>query len=132
MGFILLFLFYFDLVAFSVFADFDVFCFSFFIGIVCCGLLIYLFNYVGWLFVQGESYLDQIEESIYEDVDRCHLFKVLRLLCLQSLTTGGIRSNKLDLFRRLIAQTYGFEELFTITNLEKCGMCVCLSMGVCV
>jgi len=47
---------------------------------------------------------------------------VLRLLCLQSLTSGGIVSAKFDLLRRELIQTYGYEYLFTLVNLEKLGM----------
>jgi hypothetical protein len=49
------------------------------------------------------------------------MLMVLRLLCIQSVTAGGIRSNKLDGLRKLIAQTYGYEQLFTLCNLEKSG-----------
>jgi hypothetical protein len=47
--------------------------------------------------------------------------KVLRLLCLLSLT-HGIKAKKFDFFRREIVQTYGFETLFTLNNLERLGM----------
>jgi hypothetical protein len=48
---------------------------------------------------------------------------VLRLLCVQSVTAGGIRTNKLDAIRRQIAQTYGYEHLYSVCNLEKAGWC---------
>lgn len=71
--------------------------------------------------LEGETYLDQIEDLISADTDRSLMLKVLRLLCLQSLTAGGVRSNRLDNIRRLVAHTYGFEQLFTIHNLERAG-----------
>ena len=46
---------------------------------------------------------------------------VLRLLCLQSLTTGGIRAGKYDPIRRTIVQTFGYRYALTMWNLEKAG-----------
>ena len=66
--------------------------------------------------------MDQIEDMICEDTDRTQMIKIFRLLCIQSVTAGGIRTNKLDSVRRLIAQTYGYEHLFTLLNLEKAGI----------
>ena len=48
----------------------------------------------------------------------------MRLFCLQSLSTGGIRAGRFDGIRKLIAQTYGFRHMFTISNLEKAGLIV--------
>lgn len=71
--------------------------------------------------LEGEVYLDQVEELIYADVNRSALPVVLRLLCLQSLTSGGIRANRYDSIRKLVVQTYGLPQLFTLLNLEKSG-----------
>lgn len=65
--------------------------------------------------------MEQVEDIICEDTEGVHLLMVLRLLCIQSVTSGGIRSNKLDSLRKLIVQTYGYEQLFTLCNLEKSG-----------
>ena len=72
--------------------------------------------------LEGELYVDQIEDMICADVERCDLYKVLRLMCIQSLTAGGIRSNRYDALRRMVVQTYGYQHLFLITNLEKAGL----------
>lgn len=72
--------------------------------------------------LEGESFLDQIEDMICADSDRVLFYRVLRLLCLQSLTAGGIRSSRYDNFRRLVVQTYGYEHLFTLSNLERAGL----------
>lgn len=37
--------------------------------------------------------LDAIEDMIHADVDRVEFFHILRLLCLQSICSGGIRKN---------------------------------------
>ena len=49
---------------------------------------------------------------------------MLRLFCLQSLSTGGIRAGRFDGIRKLIVQTYGYRHMFTICNLEKAGQIV--------
>jgi len=61
---------------------------------------------------------DYLEDCIAK-MDK--LSKVLRLLCLLSLTVG-IKAKKFDFFRREIVQTYGFETMFTLNNLERLGM----------
>jgi len=50
------------------------------------------------------------------------LVKVLRLLMLFSLTSGGVKPKQLEFFKREIIQTYGFEYIFTLNNLEKIGL----------
>ena len=72
--------------------------------------------------MEGESHLDEIEDLICADTDRSQLSRALRLLCLQSLSSGGIRSNKFDALKRIIIQTYGYEQLLTICNLERSGI----------
>jgi len=61
---------------------------------------------------------DYLEDCIAK-MDK--LSKVLRLLCLLSLTVG-IKQKKFDFFKREIVQTYGFETMFTLNNLERLGM----------
>jgi hypothetical protein len=41
---------------------------------------------------------------------------------LESLTNGGLKPKNLEFFKREILQTYGFEHLFTLNNLEKLGL----------
>lgn len=72
--------------------------------------------------LEGDTYLDQIEDMICADTDRTLFYRALRLLCLQSLTAGGIRSSRYDSMRRLFVQTYGYEHLFTLSNLERTGL----------
>ncbi|CAL7944777.1 unnamed protein product [Xylocopa violacea] len=50
------------------------------------------------------------------------LLKVLRLLCIQSLTNSGLKPKLLDYYKREIIQTYGFQNLPTLLNLEKAGL----------
>ena len=62
---------------------------------------------------------DTIEELIARDVP---LPTVLRLLCLESSISGGLRPRDLDNFKRLILQAYGYQHLLTLTALEKIGL----------
>eukprot|EP00744_Colponema_vietnamica_P021985 GILI01031525.1.p1 GENE.GILI01031525.1~~GILI01031525.1.p1 ORF type:complete len:440 (-),score=103.59 GILI01031525.1:114-1328(-) len=67
----------------------------------------------------AEAMMDFIEELI----DRQEpLVRVLRLLCLYSVVNGGIKPKPLEFFKREILQTYGFELLFTLNNLERSGL----------
>ncbi|PGH01956.1 hypothetical protein AJ80_08938 [Polytolypa hystricis UAMH7299] len=59
---------------------------------------------------------EAIEELIARDVP---LAIVLRLLCLESCMTGGLRPRDLDNFKRQILQAYGYQHLITLTALEK-------------
>ncbi|XP_070555122.1 vacuolar protein sorting-associated protein 33A-like [Ptychodera flava] len=50
------------------------------------------------------------------------LIKVLRLVCMQCLTNNGLKPKVLDFYRREILQTYGFEHMVTLNNLETVGL----------
>ncbi len=69
--------------------------------------------------LEGETCYDQIEELVAMQYPPLRL---LRLLCLQSVCSGGIKSSRYDTIRRDIVQTYGYEYLFVIHNLEKAGL----------
>ncbi len=60
---------------------------------------------------------------IEEMIDRQEpLIKVLRLLCLQSLTQNGLKKSVYDNYRRDIIQSYGMESLIVLNNLERTGL----------
>ena len=65
------------------------------------------------------SQFDAIEELIARDAP---LSQVLRLLCIYSCISGGIKTKEFDHFRRLILQGYGYQHLLTLQNLEKLQM----------
>jgi hypothetical protein len=69
--------------------------------------------------IEGEVCNDMLEEWI---CSRYPPWKVLRMLCLQSLCAGGIKSNRYDAFRSLIVQSYGYEFLMVLHELEKTGL----------
>ncbi|KAI0974228.1 Sec1-like protein [Xylaria arbuscula] len=59
---------------------------------------------------------DAIEELIARDTPLAH---VLRLLCIYSCVSGGIKSKDFDHFRRLVLEGYGYQHLMTLHSLEK-------------
>jgi hypothetical protein len=65
------------------------------------------------------SQFNAIEELIARDTP---LPQVLRLLCIYSCISGGIKAKELDHFRRLILQGYGYQHLLTLHNLERLQM----------
>jgi len=69
--------------------------------------------------VEGEARYEDLEDMIaaYEPVTQ-----VLRLLALQSLTAGGIRASKYDMLKREVVQSYGYEYLFALGNMEQVGL----------
>jgi vacuolar protein sorting-associated protein 33A len=68
--------------------------------------------------IEGETCYEVLEELIYSSYPP---YKVLRLLCLQSLTSGGIKANRYDAFRQAIVQVYGYQFLPVLHDLEKLG-----------
>ncbi|CAI9744345.1 sorting-associated 33A-like isoform X2 [Octopus vulgaris] len=60
-----------------------------------------------------------IEDCIAREVP---LLKVLRLICTQVYCNNGLKQKVLDFYKREIIQTYGFQHLVTLTNLEKIGL----------
>jgi len=48
-------------------------------------------------------------------------YRWLRLFCLQSLTSNGIKATRYDSLRREVVQTYGYEFLMVLRALEKGG-----------
>jgi hypothetical protein len=69
--------------------------------------------------LEGEVCYDTIDDLIATQYPP---FRMLRLAALQSLTGGGIKSTRFDSMRRDIIQTYGYEYLFILNNLEKAGV----------
>lgn len=60
------------------------------------------------------TYMDLMEELIDRQAP---ILQVLRLLCLYSLTNGGMKQKNYEFFKREIVQTYGVEHLWTLQNL---------------
>jgi vacuolar protein sorting-associated protein 33A len=69
--------------------------------------------------VEGELCYDILEDWIASHYPP---YKLLRLLCLQSLCSGGLKSSRYESFRTQVVQTYGYEFLFVLNDLEKVGL----------
>eukprot|EP00635_Sarcinochrysidales_sp_CCMP3193_P004806 CAMPEP_0118898104 /NCGR_PEP_ID=MMETSP1166-20130328/5229_1 /TAXON_ID=1104430 /ORGANISM="Chrysoreinhardia sp, Strain CCMP3193" /LENGTH=812 /DNA_ID=CAMNT_0006837187 /DNA_START=39 /DNA_END=2474 /DNA_ORIENTATION=- len=70
--------------------------------------------------LEGELMWDNLEERIGMQEPP---MQVLRMLCLQAQTQGGVRGQaKYDFMRREVIQTYGFELLGTLHHLELAGL----------
>ena len=50
------------------------------------------------------------------------LVKVLRLICIQCFVNNGLKAKVLEFYKREILQTYGYNHLLTLNNLEKVGL----------
>ncbi|GCC24014.1 vacuolar protein sorting-associated protein 33A [Chiloscyllium punctatum] len=60
-----------------------------------------------------------IEDSIAQKEP---LINILRLVCMQSVCNNGLKQKVLDYYKREILQTYGYEHILTLNNLEKAGL----------
>lgn len=69
--------------------------------------------------IEGETCYDVLEDWIASGYPP---YKLLRLLCLQSLCSGGLKAGRYDAFRAQVVQTYGYEFLFVLNDLEKVGL----------
>ena len=68
--------------------------------------------------IEGESCYDILEECVFGNYPP---YKLFRLMCLQSLTSGGIKANRYDQLRQHIIQVYGYEFICVLHDLEKMG-----------
>ncbi|KAG6013997.1 hypothetical protein E4U54_005999, partial [Claviceps lovelessii] len=59
--------------------------------------------------------------DIIEELIACNapLRETLRLLCIYSCISGGVKPKEFDQFRKLILHGYGYQHLLTLYNLEK-------------
>jgi hypothetical protein len=72
--------------------------------------------------VEGENYdgsFTYVEELIQKQEP---IESVLRLLILLSVTNNGLPKKHFDYLRRELLHSYGFEHMFTLSNLEKAGL----------
>jgi hypothetical protein len=69
--------------------------------------------------LESEPCYEHLEDLIVTGLEPP--YRWLRLLCLQSLTSNGIKATRYDSLRREVIQTYGYEYLFVLNDLEKAG-----------
>ena len=77
--------------------------------------------------VEHSIIMGETDQGTFDYIERLigemePLTTVLRLLCLLSVTQNGIKGKLFDFFRREIVQTYGYQHLLTLYNLEKTGL----------
>nr|XP_056715732.1 vacuolar protein sorting-associated protein 33A [Euleptes europaea] len=66
---------------------------------------------------------DKVNNYLEDCIAQKHpLIKILRLVCLQSVCNNGLKQKVLDYYKREILQTYGYEHVLTLNNLEKAGL----------
>lgn len=76
-----------------------------------------------WIVAGEES--GECDRYVEAAIDRRDpLPEVLRLLCLQSQTSGGIKAKRFDALRHAVVQSYGYEHTFTLAKLERLGLLV--------
>lgn len=68
--------------------------------------------------LESESQYDTLEDLIASGEPP---YRWLRLFCLQSLTSNGIKATRYDALRKEVVQTYGFEYMIVLNDLEKAG-----------
>jgi len=66
--------------------------------------------------IKLQEFLDYIEVLIAKQTD---FSKTMRLLCLYCLVENGMKQVHLDAIKRDILQSYGFQHILTLSNLEK-------------
>lgn len=70
-------------------------------------------------FIDTDQKHPVIEDMISKSED---LITVLRLICLQSQTNSGMKRQVVEFYKREIIQTYGFQHVISLHNLEKVGL----------
>jgi len=66
------------------------------------------------------DYLEQVEDLAIGS--ETPLLRMLRLICLQSVVSSGLKPRLFDQYRRLILQSYGYNHLLTLDRLNAAGL----------
>merc|ERR1719300_1876766 len=66
------------------------------------------------------DYLEQVEDLAIGS--ETPLLRLLRLICLQSVVSSGLKPRLFDQYRRLILQNYGYGHLLTLDRLNTAGL----------
>lgn len=77
--------------------------------------------------VQQQIYRGNHSDKAHEIIEkyiakRESLNKVLRLICIQSYCSNGLKPKIFEQYKRDILQAYGFENIITLQNLERAGL----------
>jgi len=71
-----------------------------------------------WYAEQRVEAMDLMEELIDKKQE---ISRVLRVMCLASLTSGGLNPDDLEQLKTGVQQTYGYESIWTLQALEQLG-----------
>ena len=66
--------------------------------------------------------LDFIEDAACQGID---FKRLLRVACLQSVISNGLKPKTLEVYRKLFLQAYGHVHLTSLINLEKSKLLCC-------
>jgi vacuolar protein sorting-associated protein 33A len=69
--------------------------------------------------LEGDTCFDELDDLVAMSYP---LYRFLRLLCLQSICKNGINASRYDSIRKDFVQTYGYEFVALLVNLEKAGL----------
>ena len=69
--------------------------------------------------LEGDTCFDELDDLVAMSYP---LYRFLRLLCLQSICKNGINASRYDSIRKDFVQTYGYEFVGLLVNLEKAGL----------
>jgi len=70
-------------------------------------------------YVNSDRYLEAVEDLACKGFP---IRKLLRLIAMQSLVSSGLKPKLVEMYKRLVLQTYGYKHLLTLQNLEKAGL----------
>ena len=76
------------------------------------------------IFFQVHQSLDFIEDAACQGME---LTRILRVACLHSVISNGLKPKTLEMYRKLLLQAYGHVHLTSLINLEKSKLLCCNS-----
>ncbi|CAD5124889.1 DgyrCDS13141 [Dimorphilus gyrociliatus] len=84
-------------------------------------------DFIECLDVQQQFYMGSHSDKPHEIIEkyiakRVSLNKVLRLICIQSYCSNGLKPKVFEQYKRDILLAYGFENIITLQNLERAGL----------
>ena len=69
---------------------------------------------------EGGRYLEDIEDLACSNA--VPLTRILRLICLQSVVSGGLKQKVLESYRRLLLEEFGYHLLLSLDTLAEAGL----------
>lgn len=69
---------------------------------------------------EGGRYLEEIEDLACSNT--IPLTRILRLICLQSVVSGGLKQKVLESYKRLLLEEYGYHLLLSLDTLAEAGL----------